>query len=181
MNGHVLVEVRLLRETHAAICQWACVWLLFCVDTKVVKEIMPLSEYFVVAVGMSASKHSYDLSGVVRGTVLVDDELVSVWHMLLYSNLIQVEVLSLHYHDFSRLRIDVLCQFVPLLLGQIFQEVKTVSLQYLLSAHHDKLIGLLDLLQRIDVFLWLISGSSLLSALVSIDLGGLNFQCFLVI
>ena len=107
MDGHVLVKVCLLGEAHSTIWNWAYVGFLFCVNSKVVEEIMPLSEDFVVALWMGASKHSYDLSSIMKWSVLINDEFIRVWHVLLYSDFVQVEVFSLHYHNFCRLWIYV--------------------------------------------------------------------------
>ena len=150
MDGHVLVEVSLLGEAHSTVWNWACVGFLICVNSQVVEEIMPLSKNLVFTVFMGASKHSNNLPGVMRRSVLINDKVICVWHVFVYSNFVQVEIFSLHYHNFCWLWMFFFWQLVSFRLRKIFQKVKTISLQSFLNTNLDKLVSLLDLLQRIN-------------------------------
>lgn len=95
MDFHMLVKVSLLSEGVGALWEVAFVWSLLSVDSKVVEEVVPFSED-LGAIGVSAAKESNDSSSL-WAFVLVNDEILGAWDVLLDSDLVEIEILSMGY------------------------------------------------------------------------------------
>lgn len=126
MDLHVLVQVSLLGESVVAIWEIALVRPLLGVDSEMVEEVVPLPEHFG-AVAVGAAEQPYDSSSL-WAFILIDDEVLCTWDVLLDVDLIQVKVLSmLHsnsvviwdHFSLSELGIDVKVELIlDLGLGQ---------------------------------------------------------------
>lgn len=97
MDFHMLVKVCLLSEGVSAICETAFVWSLLSVDSQMVEEVVPFPEH-LSAIGVSAAEESNDSSSL-WAFVLIDDEVLSAWDVLLDSDLVEIEILSMGNGD----------------------------------------------------------------------------------
>lgn len=75
----------------------ALVGFLVGVDPQMVEEVVPFSEDFA-AILVLALQESNNSPGV-RASIFKDHVIFSVWHMLLDSNLLEIELLTVPYND----------------------------------------------------------------------------------
>lgn len=92
MDLDMLVEVGTLCKAMVAVWIFASVWSLICVDSEVVKEVVPLPEPFVTAHLIALQ----NLNKSLRLRILVRKDSVGfgVGNMLLYLDCVKVEGLS---------------------------------------------------------------------------------------
>lgn len=93
VNYKMLVQVGLLGERVVTTFNRAVVGPLAGVDPQVIEKVMPLSEH-LLAVGMGACQESDD-SPVVWVLVFIDHEVLGGRHVLVDTNLVQIELRAL--------------------------------------------------------------------------------------